>query len=365
MNAVKKTELSENSRISPEEYRKIKNRINYSGLKVYLSSRQKFVKEYVLYETQESEETLSTIIGKLVHVMLAGQEFNEQFAISSVQEPVGQMLELCQVLHKWYKREPEKEFERLFLDAVNEVKYDIDLKEKAFKGKTVEQILKLFSETDKKGCSPELFYRELVANSDKTVVTISQVQMAEKVVNIVKEHQYTRDIVNITPTDGIEVFNELPMLWMWKDIPCKGCVDRLVVDHITQTIQVYDWKLSWELEEFDRAYIKHKYWLQVGMYWIGVHEWALEHGYKDYKIEPMQYIAIDPMGNSAPIVYQLTQEDVKMALEGFSIRGYKWEGVVELLEVIEWHISTGNWRTTRAIEENNGVMKLEINYDKN
>lgn len=360
----------ESSRISEQQYRDIKQALNYSAIRIYVSSRYRFFKEFILGETRQEEMSLESLIGSMAHVILAQKdgEFDSKYVMASVKEPAGQMMELVQSLYKYTvagmdeSGKQTRQFEQLFLDAIQETKYDYDLKEKAFKGKTVEQIVALFTETDKKGCCPELFYKELCANTGKQTVTISQITAAEKAVEMLRQHPFTQQIVNLQTGDNIEVFNELPILWKWEDVPCKSLIDKLIIDHENKLVMPVDWKFTWD-ENFSYSYVKNKYWLQVGMYNAAVYYWLQEHGLEHYKLAPMQYVICDPVGNTAPLVYQLSEEDVMKAMDGFTIRQVKYPGVVEVLANIQYGLEHSVWNCSPEAHRNNGQVTLRVQYD--
>lgn len=367
MNLTKKS----NTQMSEKEYRDIKGSLNYSAIRVYLSSRTKFYKQFILNEVQEDEQSAESIIGSIAHVKMADREgeFDSKYVLASAKEPTGQMMTLVQNLYKIARRSmtaelvQTREFEQLFLDAVQETKYGANLEVIAFKGKELPKILEMFTETDKNGCCPEKYYQELLNHTGKQVVTISQITGAERAVEILKNHQYTRDIVAIQTGGDIEVWNELPILWKWRHVPCKSMIDKLVIDHQKKTVSIYDWKFTWD-ENFTYSYIKNKYWLQVGMYHMAVLHWMLEeHSMKDYTLNPMCYVICDPVGNSAPLVYQLTNKDTMAAVHGFTVRGIKYPGVEEVLEDIDYHVESAVWNSPVQAQKNNGQMSINIQYE--
>lgn len=366
----KRTEVS--NQIGEQQYRKLLDRLSYSNLKTYATNRIKFYKECILGYGSEKESSVSTIVGDICHVLLAEQEgeFDNKFHIASAIEPTGQVGELVEALYRRALRSLDEngvqrdQFEVLFTDAVNSVKYDYDMKEVKFVGKNLEKILALFTEPDKKGAVGELYYKEKMACTGKQVVTVGQIQAAEKLVEQLKTHEYTRDIVNLKTGGDVEVFNELVILYEVDGVLYRSMVDKMVVDHSKKLITPWDYKTTWSNEEgFQYNYLKNLYSIQIGLYDIAIWHWKREHGY-DYKVEAMRYIAADTTGNNAPVVYKLNANDIEMAKHGYSVRGKRYPGVLELMKSIQWHVESGNWSTTEEIHKNNGIMELGIVYDK-
>lgn len=358
------------NQMNEQEYRNLRDRLSYSNLKTYAQNRTKFFKECILGQIPGKESSVATIVGDITHVLLADKdgEFDNKFHIATAIEPKGQMLDLVNNLYKRALRslvdgKITESFEVIFADAVQYTKYDHDLKEIAFKGKNLEKIVEIFSTPDKDGILPELYYKELLACTGKQVVSLNNIQSAEKLAEQLKTHKYTRDIVNLKTSDDVEVFNELVILYEIDGVLYRSMIDKLVVDHKKKLITPYDYKTTWSNEEgFQYNYIKNLYSLQVGLYDMAIYHWKRKHGI-EYKVEGMRYIACDTTGNNAPVVYKLSQKDIEMAKHGFSIRGKRYPGVLEIQRAIQWHLSTGNWQTTEEIHRNNGVMDLGIVYD--
>lgn len=363
MHLNRKTEP--NNQIGEKEYRALKSRLNYSGLKTYSQSRYKFYKEYVLGDIVEKDETHSTTLGGLVHCILADDgTFHERYTLAQCIPPTGQILTLVEELYKRSLRSiddqgrQKDEFSVMFKDAFAAVKYEYDgVTEKAFKKKTMEWALEKFQ------VEGEMYYKELLENTGKTVVSVDMITKAEKLVEMLRTHQYTADIVNDVSDGDIEVFNELVILYTYLGIEYRSMIDKTKIDHSNKTIQPYDYKCSYDVENgFEYSYLKYGYYLQVGVYDIALNAWKIEHDMSDYTVLPMIYIAVDTTGNTAPVKYQITDKDLLLAMRGFTIRGKKYEGVESIHKNIMWNISTGIWNTSEEVYKNNGLIQMKQIY---
>jgi len=358
--------VNPSNQVGEKEYRSLKGYLSYSGLKQYVQSRSKFYKEMILQESVKKEQTLSTILGDMVHVLLADQinEWDSKFIMTSVVPPTGQVLTLVQELYKRSLQSMDEEgvqrdnFNVIFTDAVQVVKYEYDgITEKAFKSKPNEKILEMFQATG------EAYYQELLRSTGKTVVTIQQIEQAEKLVTTLKEHKYTRDIINLQSSDDIEVFNEMVILYEMDGIKYRSMLDKVVVDHKNKTIQPWDYKTSYNIEtNWEYSYMSNGYYIQVGLYALALKYWVKEHKLDGYKILPMKYIAIDTTGASAPIVYAMSDKDVLMGQRGFTVRGKHYKGCLTIHKDILWNINTGIWSTCQEVEEANGEIEMKIVY---
>lgn len=359
----------EDSRISEGMYRGLRDRLSYSSIKKFDNDRKAFYREMILGEKPREKTTISKTMGSLVHMYLAEQKFEDKFHLMSAIEPKGQMLLLTNnlydramksvIINEEGQHVINEKFEVLFIDAVNETKYDTDMKEVNFKGKDMEKIIGLFSDSD-----AEIYYKEMLENIGKEVVSVAMDKKAEDISNKLRGHSYTYEIANARTGGDIEVFNELAILFEHEGVPYKSLVDKLIVDHVLKTIQPIDWKTSWDNEEPKYAYLKFGYYLQGTMYDMAINAWRKEHNLEGYTVLPMKFVFCDTGGWADPVVLTLSMADILAGWNGFTLRGYKYRGLKELMDDIAWHVETQNWATGKAIYEKKGELLLDLEYDK-
>lgn len=353
----------ENTLISEKAYRGLKDRLSYSALKTFDTDRKKFYQEFILGEARKESESASTLMGSLVHHLLSGLPFEDKFHLVSAVQPVGQIKDLVDALFRRTVKSMvdgvvTEKFEVLFTDAVQEVKYDAAGNEIAFKKKDLDKIVTIF-EGD-----AEIYYKELLLTIGKSVVTVNLVSKAEQIVEKLRGHSYTYEYVNARTEKGIDVFNELPILFEVDGVPYKSMLDKVIIDHSTKTIKVLDFKTSWSSEEPQYSYLKFGYYLQAALYDYALEQWAKEHNLSNYKIEPMVYIFCDTSGFADPVVLQLSDKDISAGWNGFKIRGYEYRGLRDIMNDIAWHVETTNWSTSKAIFDAKGHIHTGLNYEE-
>lgn len=377
-----KTTTTLKNQMPEKVYRSLKQRLSYSSLKQYDKSRSTFFKENILGLYVEKEETLATLLGSICHLMFAdpdygsenydissNPEFDAKFVLSQAEIPTGQMGELIEMLLKRTKQSLDTEgiqtdsFENIFKDAVTNVKYDYNLKEVKFIGKNMETILELFQKPDKKGNIPETYYQEALKNVNKSLVSVNILDKAKSLVDMTFSHPHTSDIMNLHQGCNTEVFREMVILYELRGLEYRSMVDMLHVNHDDQTIQPFDFKITYDVETgFEYTYLKFSYYLQIGLYDFAVRSWALEHDLGAYKVLPMQYIAIDAQGNASPVVYKMTSTDVLMGQRGFSIRGKTYNGVLGIHSELSWNLESGDWATSKKIADSMGKINMNLKY---
>lgn len=353
----------EKNQLSEKDYRGLKDVLSYSAIKSFDTDREKFYREFVLGNPRKESESTATLLGSLVHCFLAEQKFEDKFHMLSAIEPSGQMKELADALFArtligLVDGVQSDSFLTVFGDAVQKVKYDEAGKEVKFKGKDLEKILVMFE-----GSDAELYYKELLLTIGKSPVSVSLITKAEQIVSKLRGHSYTYEYANARSQKGIDVFNELTIQFKIGEVLYKSMIDKTIVDHENKTIQPIDWKTSWDSEEPQRAYLKFGYYIQAGLYDYALRQWAVEHNLSDYEILPMIYIFCDTTGFADPTVLKLTKADLDAAWKGFSVRGYRYRGIAELINDIAWHVESGIWSTSYEMHLNKGVVKLDIDYD--
>ena len=353
----------EKNQLSEKDYRGLKDILSYSAIKSFDADREKFYKEFVLGNPRKESESTATLLGSLVHCFLAEQKFEDKFHMLSAIEPSGQMKELADALFArtligLVDGVQSDSFLTVFGDAVQKVKYDEAGKEVKFKGKDLEKILVMFE-----GSDAEIYYKELLLTIGKSPVSVSLITKAEQIVSKLRGHSYTYEYANARSQKGIDVFNELTIQFKIGEVLYKSMIDKTIVDHENKTIQPIDWKTSWDSEEPQRAYLKFGYYIQAGLYDYALRQWAVEHNLSDYEILPMIYIFCDTTGFADPTVLKLTKADLDAAWKGFSVRGYRYRGIAELINDIAWHVGSGIWSTSYEMYLNKGVVKLDIDYD--
>lgn len=355
------------NRISEKEYRSIKERLSYSSIKLFDSDRKKFYKECVLSERRTEKQSISLILGNLVHLLLSDPNtFDEKFVIAQVNKPSGQMGDLVDNLFDRTMKSAQVEngkliqqdsFPVIFADAFHRTKYDFDgVTEIAFKKKEQEKVLAMFE------ADGQLYYDELLRVVGKTVVSIATIDNAERLVNKLKSHEYTRELANVTTEGDIEVFNELPILFEVGDVPFKSMIDKIIIRHSEKTIEPIDWKCSWDAEDPERAYTKYGYYIQAAMYNKALNVWKKEHNLDDYKVLPLKFVFIDTQGWCDPVILELTADDIDRGTRGFTLRGYRYAGLEPLIEEIQWCLSEGTFTTTRELKKKNGRFRLALKY---
>jgi hypothetical protein len=327
-----------------------------SSLKEFSMDRKKYYRKYILGEDVEDKDTQAATTGRVVETLLMEPHlFDEKFYMSAcASAPTGLMLAFVEALYKFTKEATDengnvtRSFEDISKDAYTEsgfkIKYD------AVIGKFI-------------GSDAEIFYNEIrkVRGQNLTVVTTEDVTNAEKIVEELRTNPVTKDIVNLTSSVRYTVHNQLQVEgYIVDDHEFKSMMDKVVIDHQEKTIQVYDLKCTWSVENFlEEYYLYRRAYIQAFLYFHAAAEFrANNDDLRDYVVMPPRFIVCDSTNYYNPLVYTLSDKDLKDAYEGFTHKNREYKGVKELIIDLKWALENNVWNISRENSINNGLVNI-------
>jgi len=327
-----------------------------SSLKDFSMDRKKYHKKYILNEVVEDEDSKAATMGRMVETLLMEPEqFDDRFYVSTcITTPTNLMLEFVEALYRHTIAATSEDgivtrsFEEMCIDAHAESGFKIKLD--AVLGKFI-------------GSDAEIYYKEIreVRPRNLTVVTTQEINNAEKIVVELKTNPVTSEIVNTTSDVQYSVHNQLQVEGY--DVlghQFKSMMDKVIVDHKAKTVQVYDLKCTWSVENFySEYYLYRRAYIQGFLYHKAAETWASEMGYGDYTILLPRFIVCDSTNYSNPLVYAMTQDSMDNALNGFEHNGRPYPGVAKIVEDLQWALENDKWNISRENYINNGVVNID------
>jgi len=327
-----------------------------SSLKDFSMDRKKYHKKYILNQVVEDEESKAATTGRLVETLLMEPHlFDEKFHISTcMSTPTAMMLDFVEALYKYTVEATAEDgtitrsFEDMCKDAYADAGFKI----------TLDAVLKKFI-----GSEAEIYYKEIreVRSKKLTVVTTKEIENAEKIVLELRTNPTTAEIVNLVNDSQYSVFNQLQVEgYDVLDHKFKSMMDKVIVDHKAKTVQVYDLKCTWSVENFySEYYLYRRAYIQGYLYHQGAGFWASEMGYGDYTILFPKFIVCDSTNYANPLVYAMTQESINNAFDGFEYKGREYPGVEQLIGDLKWTLENDVWNISRENHINNGIVNLD------
>lgn len=326
-----------------------------SSLKEFSMDRKKYYRKYILGETVEDKDTQAATIGRVVETLLLEPElFDEKFYMSAcASAPTGLMLAFVEALYKFTKEATDdngnvtRSFEDISKDAYVEsgfkIKYD------AVIGKFV-------------GSDAEIFYNEIrkVRSQNLTVITTEDVSNAEKIVEELRNNPVTKDVVNLVSSPRYTVHNQLQVEgYEVDDHKFKSMMDKVIVDHEQRTIQVYDLKCTWSVENFlEEYYLYRRAYIQAYLYFWAAFKFRDDYKLDGYRVDPPMFIVCDSTNYYNPLIYTLSHGDLEDAYNGFTHKNREYVGVQDLIEDLKWALENNVWNISRENSINNGLVNI-------
>jgi len=327
-----------------------------SSLKEFSMDRKKYYRKYILGEDVEDKDTQAATTGRVVETLLLEPElFDERFYMSScIEAPSALMLAFVNALYKFTKEATDdhgnvtRSFEDISKDAYVESGFKI--KYEAVIGKFV-------------GSDAEIYYNEMrtVKSRGLTVVTAEDVTNAEKIVEELRNNPVTKDVVNLVSSSRYSVHNQLQVEGYEIDgMKFKSMMDKLIVDHEAKTIQVYDLKCTWSVENFlEEYYLYRRAYIQAYLYfWAATHFREDDQELTGYQILPPKFIVCDSTNYYNPLIYTLDYNDLDSAYAGFTHKNREYKGVRTIIADLQWALENNVWNISRENSLSNGLVNI-------
>lgn len=273
---------------------------------------------------------------------------------SCATSPTGLMLAFVEALYKHTEAvtnedgEVTEEFEEICKSAYIDSGFKIK----------IEAVLTKFI-----GSDAEIYYKEIreVRSKGLTVITTEDVQNSEKIVNELKNNFVTSKVINLVSDKRFTVNNQLQIEGYAVDGHLfKSMMDKIVIDHEERTINIYDLKCTWSVENFyEEYYLYRRSYIQAYLYYNAVLSLTFEGELFGYKVEFPKFIVCDSINYYNPLIYVLSEKDMNDAYNGFEHKGRIYPGVKSLIEDLNWAIENNTWNIDRNNYLNNGIVNIK------
>jgi hypothetical protein len=327
-------------------------------LKDFSQDRKKYYKKYILGEKVEDKDSSAANMGRIVETLLMEPHlFDDKFYMSScTSAPTGLMLDFVEALYKHTKEATDEN--GLVGRPMNELLEDA-YKDSGFKIK-YEAVINKFI-----GSDAEIYYNEIrtVRTKGLTVVNTTEISIAEKIVEQLRINTTTAPIVNLTNSSRYEVIDQMQVEGYTVDgHKFKSMLDKVVIDHKEKTIQPYDLKCTWSVENFyEEYYLYRRAYIQAFLYYNAMKYLAADEAspYYGYKVEYLKFIVCDSTNYYQPLIYTLDDYDMINAYKGFILKGRTYPGVEDLIAALSWCVTSGTWTISHKNYLSNGVVNIK------
>ena len=339
-----------------------------SSLKDFSLDRKKYYRKYILNEDVQEKDAKASIIGRLVETLLLEPHlFDERFYMSACANvPTSLMLAFVEALYTHTVEatdedtgELNRNFEEISLDAYNDSGFKIKY----------EAVINKFI-----GSDAEIYYDEIrkVRTNNLTVVDTIDVTNAENIVEELKTNFVTSEVVNLIDSDKYTVLNQFQVEGYTitgdnaekagvTEHLFKSMLDKVVIDHNNKKIYPYDLKCTWSVENFYKDYyLYRRAYIQAYLYWHAMNSLTKDGGkYEGYIVENVQFIVCDSVNYFNPLIYKVTNVDMRDAENGFEYKDTFYPGVFEIIQNLQWAIANNIWNISKENYLANGVINLK------
>lgn len=328
-----------------------------SSLKEFSMNRRKYHKKYILNEKVEDEDSKAATIGRVVEtLLLEPEEFDNRFCMSvCLSAPTGLMLDFVEALYKHTVNATDDmgNISRSFEDISKDAYADSGFKIK------YEAVMNKFI-----GSDAEIYYKEIreVRAKNLTVVTANDVTNSENIVTELRTNVITADVVNLVNSARYSVLNQFQIEgYSVDDHLFKSMMDKIVVDHNERTIQVYDLKCTWSVENFyEEYYLYRRAYIQALLYYkAAIHIMNTTEELHGYRVEQPKFIVCDSTNYMSPLIYTLSDRDLEDAYNGFEHKGRTYPGVESIISDLKWAIESDVWNISRENYLNHGLVNIK------
>lgn len=316
---------------------------SYSSISKLLFSPAVFYQIYILNQKPEGKEK-HLIEGSVIHCLLLEEhEFDNRYIVSPTNLPKDSAKLVIDTVYKKNQRalqnDPDldlESFEQSILDTLVSI--------------NLYQTLKLDSaRLEKILTSDNISYFEFLKQKDnKELLDETTYNYCVAAVDIIKSTPGIEKLlgISVSPTDNVEVFNELYLECDLKDekFGLKGFIDNLVINHDEKKVYINDFKTTGKsLDKFEESVEFWNYWMQSVVYTILVANNYPDLVKEEYEFE-FCFVVCDKYFNVYPFV--VTR---KTAIEWF-------KRFNDVLKEVRYHYYSNRYELPMKFDQ--GLVKL-------
>lgn len=323
--------------ITDEQYLSTKA-ISQSKLKKILSHPSNYLDDNSDSEFDEPKANIA--IGDGVDILLTQNEdaFFEQFHISTVERPTGQMGD-----YVW----------SLFVHRENPNAEEIAYQEAGFKRDTLDKVKQRF---ELEGLQ---YFQDLVEGEKKTVITpqqFAQIQMAKETL---LTHPFTSKYFR--NTERYEVHYQYPIYFTYDGYECKGLLDMLIVDKQERAVFPVDIKTTnYKIDSWVGNFWSLRYDFQAAFYTHGILFSDTLHKFNCDKVGTFRFIVVNQTNPSNPLVFEAKPEIIKFGYEGGKMISKEYEGFSQAIKRLSWHTENDLWEYRMEDYMSGGVRPINL-----
>lgn len=321
--------------ITDEEYL-LSNAISQSKLKKILTHPSNYLEDSS--DSEFDEPKANIIIGDGVDILLTQNEdvFFEQFHISTVERPTGQMGD-----YVW----------SLFINRNNPDAEEIAYHEAGFKRDTLEKVKERFKSEG------AVYFYDLINGENKTVISPQQFTQIQVAKETLLTHRFTAKYFR--NNERYEVKYQVPIYFNYEGTDCKGLIDLVIIDKETKTLYPVDIKTTgYRLDSWIGNFWSLRYDIQAAFYSYGLNTMLEKFGCE--KLGNFKFIVVNQTKPENPLIFQVSDEILNFGEVGGKKISVEYEGFRQAIARVKWHTENDLWDYRMEDYLNNGVRTINL-----
>lgn len=307
-------------------------------------------------EQPEQKITESMKLGSVLDCLITTPDrFDEEYVVNPADSPTGQMLKFVDEYVRIEKLATLDYTTQLSDEQIRKAAEQA-YREAGFKRDKLDTVLERFQ---KEGLA---YYNAQRRSKGKIVITAEMYAHAKALQQKLESDLYTASYLGKKPSDQtdvlyqVELYDTLAAGWPSVQIPCKGLIDILLINHVYRTVVPIDLKTTSD-DNFQSAIVSYRYDLQGAFYTDLLHNWLPKSKYKDYEVAPFKFVVANTVNNKVS-VWELTPSDTDVGkYGGWTHYGRRVSGYTSLLAAYAYHKQHNKWDYTHEVYMNNGLNR--------
>lgn len=161
---------------------------------------------------------------------------------------------------------------------------------------------------------------------------------------------------------GVEIFDKFIVSYEHLEVNIKGELDRVIIDHVTETIKPIDFKTtSKPLMSFMGEFWKLRYDFQAATYSIGLlnHPEIKELRDKGYTIDPFRFIVAHVDCITSPMVFTVPIKAINIGFHGGETSVRYYEGLEQAIQRYKYATENNAWEYPQEYYQK-GSIDIEL-----
>lgn len=203
------------------------------------------------------------------------------------------------------------------------------------------------------------YFKTAIESSGKTVITHEMLADATECKNILKSHEFTKDIFKKN-IEGCDAYYQFKYKWKTADAFFKGMIDRLIIDHNNKKIKPFDLKTGGKpAMNFENSFFFYRYDIQAALYYV-ICKLIQKEYYPDYEIDNFKFIYISRY-EKQPLIWETPFGFLSKVFHGYTKNGRKYKGIKQLIDDYKWYESN-SFKVVypEEVYNNKGVLTISV-----